>query len=307
MSGRPVEAPVGIAELRCRPARGGAPRRLRQRLPVRPRDGRRRSCPVQVGGDVAEAIAGGGMGLAICGTDEVDSRPATTWSARRRQDEGIDVDRLVTSSVPRPARRSRWHPTRAHRRRSHGDREGSRAAPRRPSRSGARDEPTWFVLGQSNSDGWKATAGGRDLGPPHAHRRVRQRLAAAGGGRSPHHRARWTPQRVVFGGLARRRSPCSPAWSSWWSGCAGAQSRRRHGHAPAGDQPAAFRPVGAVAVRRRTAVGAGGRLTVLLATAASRGGDRTCSRDRGRRCHPAVLRVRRARALTVSGRRRRSP
>jgi arabinofuranan 3-O-arabinosyltransferase len=64
-------------------------------------------------------------------------------------------------------------------------------------------QPTWLVLGQSLSDGWKATAGGRDLGAP-----VLVDGYANGWRVDPGAdgvvvvELRWTPQRIVWAGIA---------------------------------------------------------------------------------------------------------
>jgi arabinofuranan 3-O-arabinosyltransferase len=64
-------------------------------------------------------------------------------------------------------------------------------------------EPFWLVLGQSWSEGWRASIDGRDLGPP-------QVVDGYGNGWfiEPDHagpvrvHVEWTPQRVIWGGLA---------------------------------------------------------------------------------------------------------
>ena len=249
------------------------------------------------------------MRLTLCGRGvELSAGDHTLRSAVGR-DEGIDVDRLVLSSRAADGRQvpvvsdddAAGEPSGPAGPRS---RSRSRAARRRPSRSRPRDEPTWFVLGQSNSPGWQATVGGTRPRPTDGHRRVRQRLAAAGRSRSPHRRAALDP---AAGRVRRpRRCPALAVIACLVVVVIGLRRRAtatgRHPHAgrrPAGRLP----PVGPVALGRRAAVGAGHRRHgPRSATGDQRRGDRT------RRpaivvgaATLAVLRVRRARALTVLG------
>jgi arabinofuranan 3-O-arabinosyltransferase len=63
--------------------------------------------------------------------------------------------------------------------------------------------PVWLVLGQSNSDGWHATAKGRDLGRPVlVDGYANGWLIQPDGDGSVEVQLRWTPERFVLGGLA---------------------------------------------------------------------------------------------------------
>ncbi len=68
--------------------------------------------------------------------------------------------------------------------------------------AGAGDDPFWFVLGQSYSDGWKATIDGVDLGPPMLVDGYANGWLVDGAAPGARIELRWTPQRLVWFGLA---------------------------------------------------------------------------------------------------------
>ena len=164
-----------------------------------------------------------------------------------------------------------------------------------------RDEPTWFVLGQSNSTGWEATAGGRVLGPPTVIDGYANGWLLPAGADPLTVELRWTPQRVVFGGLIASGLAVIACLVVVVIGLRRRRRPRAVTLTPAGEQPAAFRP--SVLWRSdgappsvRAAV-----ITVLLATALSAAVIGPAAGIVVGAVTLAVLRVRRARALTVLG------
>ena len=87
------------------------------------------------------------------------------------QDAGIDLDQLTLHSLD-SQREARATATPAKVTIDHQGRTSAKVT------VGPRATPTWFVLGQSLSNGWKATVDGKDLGSAHAGRRLRERMAA---------------------------------------------------------------------------------------------------------------------------------
>ncbi len=67
---------------------------------------------------------------------------------------------------------------------------------------GPRDEETFLVIGQSNNDGWTASIDGDDLGPPVLADGYSSAFRIPAGADPVTVDVVWTPQRVVFGGLA---------------------------------------------------------------------------------------------------------
>ena len=263
---------------------------------------------VRVRGDVADAVAGAGMRLTMCGRGvELAAGNHTLRSAVGR-DEGIDVDRLVLSSRAADGRQVPVV--------SDDDAAGS-GGPSGPGgpevtiegqgrtsatvEVGPRDEPTWFVLGQSNSTGWQATAGGRDLGPPTVIDGYANGWLLPAGADPLTVELLWTPQRVVLGGLVASGIAVIACLVVVVIGLRRRRRPRAVTLTPAGDQPAAFRPSilwrsdGAPPSVRATVV------AVLLATAISAAVIGPVAGIVVGAATLAVLRVRRARALTVLG------
>jgi hypothetical protein len=306
VSKRPVAAPVGIAEL-------GAPG-LRAVVPTGAFDSGCRDdlvtidgdpVTVQIRGDVADAVAGGAMRLTLCGRGvELSAGDHTLRSAVGR-DEGIDVDRLVLSSRAADGRKvpvvSDEDTT------ASGGPAGPKVTIQEQGRTSAtvevapRDEPTWFVLGQSNSTGWEATAGGRNLGPPTVIDGYANGWLLPAGADPLTVELRWTPQRVVFGGLIASGLAVIACLVVVVIGLRRRRRPRAVTLTPAGEQPAAFRPSvlwrsdGAPPSVRAAVV------TVLLGTALSAAVIGPAAGIVVGAVTLAVLRVRRARALTVLG------
>lgn len=298
----PVVMPVGIVELGISGLRADVPTGPYDsgcRNDLLTADGR--SVPLRLTGTVADAVAGRALQVSACGGPiELGAGDHLLRSAEGKA-VGLDLDQLLLSS---PSDAGRSLPRAA--------RRGDAAAPtvtvvhngrdRIAMDVGPRASPTWVVLGQSHSLGWKATAAGRDLGQPvPVNGYANAWLVPAGGGRLSVH-LEWAPQRVV-------------RWSIIASLMVGAvcvalvvvalRRGRRAGSGPApasaGDQPRPFKPSllwqssGAPPSIRTTAITTVAVTLTVLALigpfAALAVGPIVL----------AVLRWRRARALTVLG------
>ena len=204
-SGAPLELPVAIAELGIpgvlQPAAApGVALDLPCRDDLVTIDGR--PLPVRLTGDVRTATARQGLAIEACGVStaldlgagdhEVRTAPGATT--------GFDIDRLVLSSEPTAAPTTDAIPVSA-------PRLGVEAVGRTgfdvevaASRAGG---PTfWLVLGQSHSLGWKASVGGRDLGPPVLVDGYANGWRIEPTGETLDVRLRWEPQQRIWLGLA---------------------------------------------------------------------------------------------------------
>jgi arabinofuranan 3-O-arabinosyltransferase len=206
-SGDPINMPVAIAEL-------GIPGVQAPPLPERFDSGCRddlllvdeTSVPLRVTGTVEAALRKERLDVTPCGsgggTITLDAGEHVVRTATGR-DMGIDLDRLSFTSGPGGAAMTVT------------DSVGGEAPAAPPvtivdpgrvsydAEIDAKGEPFWLAVGQSWSEGWHATANGRDLGPP-------QVIAGYGNGwlvqpedDGPVSIAvEWTPQRVVWLAIA---------------------------------------------------------------------------------------------------------
>jgi hypothetical protein len=139
--------------------------------------------PVAVRGSVADALAGHPLDAAACGDDPVAlGRGETVIRAADGRSTGLDLDRLVLRSAAGGGASTATGTVRdeavaeladagpALDRPPHVPRvdvlEESSTAVRARVTGASPGRPFWFTLGQSHNDGWRAAAGGRDLGDP---------------------------------------------------------------------------------------------------------------------------------------------
>jgi arabinofuranan 3-O-arabinosyltransferase len=302
VSRRPVQAPIGVAEIGALGLRAEVPSGRFDsgcRSDLVEVDGK--PVPVRVRGDVSAAIAGRAMDVTRCGRPVPMAAGDHVVRTAVGRDGGIDIDQLVVTSrsatgrqVPHrdPAGKESGGP------KVTVDSQGRDAA---RVTVGPRAEPTWFVLGQSLSDGWTATVDGRDLGPPTLIDGYANGWLLPAGTDPVHVDLSWTPQRVVFGAMALSAVAvlvCLVVVAI------GLRRRRRHRDpvtTPAGDQPATFRPEvlwrsdGSPPSLRTTV------LTVLVAAAITAVVIGPVAAVVVGASALVALRVRRARALTVVG------
>jgi hypothetical protein len=157
--------------------------------------------PVRVTGAVADARTG--LALESCGGAVDLSAGEHTVASATGLDDGVDIDRVVLSSAAGGAATTvaaRGAPLDTAGSTVHAVDPGSTANTVTVQTDGT---PFWLVFGQSHSDGWKATTSGGSVGP--------QQLVdgyANGWLIRPDHAGtmtihlRWTPQRLVWIGLA---------------------------------------------------------------------------------------------------------
>jgi hypothetical protein len=205
-SGAPLDLPVAIAEVGIPGVTVTPPPPMLDtgcRDDLLTVDGR--PFPVRVSGSAADAVARHPLALEACGVSAGLDLAAGDHELRTApgSSTGIDVDRLVLRSDPTSPNPAAALPSKA-----------PRTQVRAVGRTGfdvtvdPASAPSWLVLGQSLSDGWHATVGGRDLGPPvlvDGYANAWRLDPSAFGARAPITvRLRWTPQHSV--GLALRIS-----------------------------------------------------------------------------------------------------
>lgn len=118
--------------------------------------------PIRLRGDVDDALQLAPLEVAPCGDDAVAAGPGPVRvTATPGLDTGFDLDRVVLTSTAGGAAGPVDPPggTEPLELRTDGRAQVTAAVP--PS-----DDATWVILGQSWSEGWRATLDGDDLGPP---------------------------------------------------------------------------------------------------------------------------------------------
>jgi hypothetical protein len=199
----PISTPVGIAEL-------GVPGLARLSLPDQlPGDCRDdllevngERVAVRMTGGTAGAITGAGLRIQPCGP-QIDLAAGTSRvSTARGRDLGIDIDSVVLASAPGggPAVDPR-EPLGQHGGARPGVKLGASGDTRHEALVDTADHDTILVLGESRNDGWHATAGGVDLGPPREVDGYANGWVIPASDHPVEVRLRWTPQRRVDAGL----------------------------------------------------------------------------------------------------------
>ncbi len=171
-SGAAVPLPVGIAELGIAGVDLGP---LPDSIPPVCREGvldiDGTPLAVRVSGSTADALAGRPLSFEACDAAAPDNAAASiavplsagthTLTSGSGSATGLDVDQVVLSApgapLPDMERSSTTTPT--------VELDTADPVSFEATVTGATD-PFWLVLGQSHSEGWEATAGGKDLGPP---------------------------------------------------------------------------------------------------------------------------------------------
>ncbi|MBI2709550.1 MAG: DUF3367 domain-containing protein [Actinobacteria bacterium] len=209
ISGATVEMPVGLAELGIPGLQVTQPQgRFDDRCRALVSADRNR-VGLRVGGTIADALAGRALPARPCDVagglrlGEGLSLGAGAHVLRTSEGKvgGLDVDQLVLRSTARGAAdpgAGALVPERARPevRVVGGGRTRMRVV------VGARAGATWLVLGQSQNAGWRATAGGRDLGPSTLVDGYANGWLLPAGTGPVTVDLRWTPQRVVWGAIA---------------------------------------------------------------------------------------------------------
>jgi arabinofuranan 3-O-arabinosyltransferase len=195
----PTVTPPGIAELGIDGVRMPAPDPVIDtgcRADLLEVDGA--PVPLRLRGDTAAALDLGEIGVQPCGDGPVAAGPGTVRvRSAAGTDTGFDLDRVVLTSTAGGAAGPIATPggTEPLELRDDGRAEITATVP-------PGDDETWVVLGQSWSEGWRATLDGVDLGPPSLVD------GFANGWRIPPTDTaaelvvEWRPQRLVTAGLA---------------------------------------------------------------------------------------------------------
>jgi len=192
----PIALPVAIAELGIAGLRSAAPASTIDAC----RDDLLRvdGTPVSIRlrGESSDALRRLGIGFEACaaqprvalggGAHELRSVPGRETS--------LDVDRVVLSTGPAAAASPA-----AGGERTVAVRDTSRTSFDVQVAPG--DEPTWLILGQSHNLGWRATAGGRDLGEPVLIDGMANGWLLPPATRPTDVHLEWAPQRAVWAGL----------------------------------------------------------------------------------------------------------
>ncbi|HMJ75407.1 MAG TPA: discoidin domain-containing protein, partial [Iamia sp.] len=206
ISNRSVVMPVGIAEwgiegIAVEPPAGPFDSGCRSDLVTV--DGE--AVPVRVTGSVEDAVASKTLDVALCADDTLDL-PAGESQLRtaRGRDTGLHLDTVTLRSAAGGGADTAAAPLV-----DGGDRPDAVSAEvthsdrwRRTITVGARDQPTWLVIGQSHNAGWQASIDGADLGEPVLVDGYSSAFLIPAGDEPVVVDVEWAPQRVVFGGLA---------------------------------------------------------------------------------------------------------
>ena len=197
-SGLPLLQPAAIAELGIPGVR--QPVDLARPLPAGCRDDLvtvdGQAVSVRVEGTVGQALQRQPLDLVACGGPLALGPGDHRISSAAGRDGGLDVDRLVLDTAPAPLAAPAAGPEIT------VEQQGATSLRLRV--DGA-TEPFWLVLGQSHSNGWEATVPGRGtLGDPvvvdgYANGWLVQPNRTGG---SLTIELRWTPQQLVWAGLA---------------------------------------------------------------------------------------------------------
>ena len=189
----PIDLPVGIAELGIPGVRGAPPAGLHAecRDDLVQIDGR--AVPVRLTASTPAALDRDALRIESCGPIELADGDHELRTALGR-DDGIDVDRLVLAPVA-AAPATAIGPTA-----SRAVRVVDETRTSLDVELGRGSDPVWLVLGQSHNAGWRATASGRDLGPPQLVDGYANGWLVPPGVNRVH--LEWTPQRPVWVALA---------------------------------------------------------------------------------------------------------